>query len=133
LALASASCGRDLYPVSGKVTYQGAPAAGATVFFYRKGGNSMNEHLIMGIVQGDGTFELVCGSLGKGALPGDYDVLIQWKPVIGQGRGRPQRGPDTLRERFADRQHPRLQAKVEKKANHLPPFELADAEPLPKK
>jgi hypothetical protein len=27
----------------------------------------MNEHVIMGIVQDDGSFELVCGPLGKGA------------------------------------------------------------------
>src|SRR5450759_5243476 len=67
LALACASCGNknNIYPVLGKVTYKGSPAAGATVFFYRQGGDSMNEHLIMGIVQEDGSFELVCGSLGK--------------------------------------------------------------------
>src|SRR5271166_6081199 len=69
LVLACASCGNknNIYPVSGKVMYKGSPAAGATVFFCRKGGDTMNDHMVMGIVQGDGSFELVCGSLGKGA------------------------------------------------------------------
>jgi hypothetical protein len=128
LALICASCGNknNIYPVSGKVTYKGAPAAGATVFFHRQGGDSMNEHMMMGIVQEDGGFELVCGSLGKGAYPGDYDVLIEWKRVIGQSKGRPQHGPDKLKGRYADPKRPRLHAVVKAEANELPPFKLAD-------
>jgi hypothetical protein len=129
-ALACASCGNqnNIYPVSGKVMHQGAPATGAAVFFYRHGADSLNEHMIMGLVQEDGTFELVCGSLGKGAPPGEYDVLIEWKPASGQGRGRPERGPDKLEGRYADPKNPRLHAIVEAKANRLPPFELTAAE-----
>ena len=87
LALACASCGNqnNVYPVAGKVTYKGTPAAGAAVFFYRQGADPMNEHMVMGIVQADGSFELVCGSLGHGAPAGEYDVAIEWKQVSGQG------------------------------------------------
>jgi hypothetical protein len=128
LAQASASCGNknNLYSVSGKVTYKGAPAAGAAVFFRRQGGDPMNEHMIMGIVQEDGSFEVVCGSLGKGAPPGQYDVLIEWKRVTGQSKGSPQHGPDKLRGRYYDSQHPRLQAVVKAEPNSLPPFKLTD-------
>jgi hypothetical protein len=127
-ALTCASCGNqnNLYPVAGNVTYKGTPAAGATVFFYRRGADSMNEHMIMGLVKEDGIFELVCGSLGKGAPPGDYDVLIEWKPASGQGRGRPERGPDRLEGRYADLKNPLLHATIEAKANHLPPFDLTE-------
>lgn len=133
--LTCASCGNqnNLYPVSGNVTYMGAPAAGAAVFFYRRGADSMNEHMIMGLVKEDGSFELVCGSLGKGAPPGDYDVLIEWKPAAGQGRGRPERGPDKLEGRYADRGNPRLHATIEAKANRLPPFELTASETVREK
>ena len=95
LALACASCSNNnnIYPVSGKVTYKGSPAAGATVFFRRPGGDRMNDQMIMGIVQEDGCFELVCGSRGKGVPPGAYDVLIEWKRVSGQGKGHPQQKP----------------------------------------
>ncbi len=128
LALVCASCSNEsnLYPASGKVTYKGSPAAGAAVFFHRQGGDSMNDHMIMGIVQDDGSFQLVCGSLGKGAPPGEYDVLIEWKQVTGQSKGRPQHGPDKLKGRYADPQRPRLHATVEAKATNLPPFELTE-------
>jgi hypothetical protein len=125
LALWPVSCGSSaIYPVSGTVMYQGTPAAGATVFFQRQGAAPLNEHLIMGIVQEDGTFELVCGSLGKGAPPGDYDVLIEWKRVTGQSKGRPQHGPDKLKGRYADPAHPRLHVTIKAERNDLAPFEL---------
>jgi len=128
LALACASCGNknNIYPVSGKVTYKGSPASGATVFFHRQGGDAMNDHLIMGIVQEDGSFELVCGSLGKGAPPGEYDVLIEWKRVSGQSKGRPQRGADKLTGRYADPKHPRFHAVVNAERNDLGSFELTE-------
>jgi hypothetical protein len=128
IGLACASCAgsHSLYPVSGTVTYHGKPASGAVVFFQRPDRDRMNEHLIMGIVQEDGSYELVCGSLGKGAPPGKYDVLIEWKRGTGQRKGRPLHGPDQLKGRFADRKHPLLQATVEAKATNLLPFELTD-------
>ena len=48
LALACTSCrNNNHYPVSGKVTYHGSPASGATVYFRRQGGDAMNDHMIM--------------------------------------------------------------------------------------
>jgi hypothetical protein len=128
LALACASCANrnNIFPVSGKVTYKGSPATGAAVFFRRQGGDAMNDHMIMGIVQEDGYFELVCGSLGKGAPPGEYDVLIEWKRVSGQSKGRPQHGPDKLKGRYSDPKRPLLHATVEAKVTSLPPFELTE-------
>jgi hypothetical protein len=128
LVLACASCGHknNLYPVSGQVMYKGSPAAGATVFFCRKGGDTIKDHMIMGIVREDGSFELVCGSFGKGAPPGEYDVRIEWKQVSGQRKGRPQHGLDKLKGRFANQKHALLHATIDAKNNDLPPFELAN-------
>lgn len=86
----------------------------------------MNDHMIMAVVQEDGSFEVVCGSLGKGAPPGDYDVLIEWKPVSGQSKGRPQHGADFFRGRYADPKQPLFHATVEANTNQLAPFELTD-------
>jgi hypothetical protein len=108
------------------VTYKGSPASGATVFFYRQGGDSMNEHMIMGIVQEDGSFELVCGSLGKGAPCGEYDVVIEWKPVSGQSKGRPQHGPDKLKGRYADPKRPYFHVTIKAERNDLAPFNLTE-------
>jgi hypothetical protein len=128
LVLTCASCrNKDrIYPVSGKVTYKGSPASGAVVFFHRQGGDALNDRMIMGIVQEGGSFELVCGSLGKGAPPGEYDVLIEWKRVTGQGKGRPQTGPDKLKGRYADPKHPRIHATVKAERNVLAPFDLTE-------
>jgi hypothetical protein len=127
--LACASCGQKtngLYPVSGQVTLNGSPASGAGVFFHRTGADPRKEQMIMGIVQEDGSFELVCGSLGKGAPPGEYDVTIEWKEVSGQNKGRPRRSPDKLNGRYADPRNPRLRATVKQETNRLPPFDLTD-------
>jgi hypothetical protein len=77
------------------------------------------------IVQKDGSFEMVTGTVGLGAPAGDYDVLIEWKRVTGRGIRRPQAGPDLLQGRFADPRHPLFRAKIEAGPNKLPPFELA--------
>jgi hypothetical protein len=126
LALANSACGdqNKIYPVSGKVTYKGSPAEGATVFFHRQGGDPINDPMIMGIVLADGSFEIVCGSQGKGAPPGDYDVLIEWKRTLGQFKGGPQHGPDKLKGRYASPKQPQLHALVEAKPTVLPPFDL---------
>jgi hypothetical protein len=128
ISLASTSCGNsdNLYPVYGKVTYKGQPAAGAIVFFRRPSGASMNDHAIMGIVQDDGSFTLVCGSSVKGVPPGEYDVLIEWKQNLNQAKGLAQKGHDRLKGRYADPQHPQLHAVVRAETNNLDPFELTD-------
>jgi hypothetical protein len=141
LALAAAACGKTrIYPVSGKVTYRGEPAAGAAVFFHARGKEPIEQHTVMGIVGEDGTFELVCDALGKGAPPGEYDVVIQWtfqpalrtlegaqhKPASRQGKGLGGHMPDRLRGRYADPKRPLLHATVQAGKNNLPPFELTD-------
>jgi hypothetical protein len=126
LAMACTSCGNGLYPVSGKVLFKGQPAAGAAVFFSRQGGDPMKEPLIMGIVQDDGTFSLVSGAQGQGALPGEYDVLIEWKRHRHRARGVPQQSPDRLKGRYADPKRPALHATIKAQTNQLAPFELTD-------
>jgi hypothetical protein len=128
LGFACSACGNsdNLYPVSGTVTCKGKPAAGATVFLRRPGGNAMNDHAIMGIVQDDGSFSLVCGSSAKGVPPGEYDVLIEWKQNLGQAKGLAQKGKDRLKGRYADPNRPRLHAVVKAEANHMEPFELTE-------
>src|SRR5229473_5051661 len=106
LTLTCTSCGNGLYPVSGRVTYKGAPAVGATVFLQRQSGDSQNEHMIMGIVQQDGSFTLVCGPLGKGAPPGEYNVFIEWKRASHHAKGLSQKVPDKLQGRYADPKRP---------------------------
>lgn len=129
VALATTGCSKNehnLYPVSGKVLYDGLPAAGAAVFFYRQDANPLEEQMIMGVVRDDGSFELVCGPWGKGAPPGEYEVAIEWKPVVGLRGGNPTRSHDRLNGRYADLNHLRLHATICAKPNELPAFELTE-------
>jgi hypothetical protein len=87
----------------------------------------------MGIVQNDGSFEMVCGSLGMGAPPGEYDVMIEWKQATSQGKGVTQHAPDKLKGHYADPKRPLLHATVKAETNHLPPFELTNAVPFQKR
>jgi hypothetical protein len=115
-----------LYPVSGTVTYRGSPAAGATVFFQRRGVDPLRQQTIMGIVKPDGSFTVVYGDRGEGAPSGEYDVLIEWKPRTHQAKGLSPQVRDRLKGRYSDVRNPRLQAVVKAESNKLPPFELTD-------
>jgi hypothetical protein len=126
IAIACTSCSgeRTVYPVSGRVTVDGSPASGALVHFHRPGSDSMNDPMIMAVVQDDGSFDLVTGSLGPGAPPGSYDVLIVWTSPAPHSNGRPQHSPDKLKGKYADRAHPLLHALIKPESNHLAPFDL---------
>lgn len=116
----------NLFPVSGMVMVDGKPAPGATVFLRRVETDTVNDQTIMGIVQEDGSFELVCGSLGKGAPPGEYNFAIEWKQISGQRKGRPERGPDRLKGRYSNPKTSGLHATIEAGRNDLEPFELTN-------
>jgi hypothetical protein len=137
--------------VSGKVLYKGEPAAGATVYFHRSGGDGPASEIIpTGVVQDDGRF-WVASDEAYGAPAGTYDVLIEWldrpssskggatvKPAgldkggrktarapwrPGPSRVRP---PDRLKGRYLDIERPLVKAEVRPGTNTLAPFELTD-------
>jgi hypothetical protein len=146
-------CGRapGFYPVYGKVTYHGEPATGATVYFHRSAGEGVPlPSPPMGIVQDDGSFEVVSDQ-STGAPVGSYHVLVEWRakaPTSGavvkvsHTRSTDRRGsrsltprksrltrtmpPDRLNGRYFAIEHPLLKAEVRPESNTLPPFELVD-------
>lgn len=74
-----------VYPVSGVVTFQGKPLAGAIVMFKPKG----DSRAASGRTLNDGTFQLATsGAVRSGAMAGDYDVLIQ-KEIDVDTNGKP--------------------------------------------
>ena len=140
-AIAGCGDGAGLSPVSGKVLYKGEAASGAVVYFQRHGDVDPSHKLVpFGIVQEDGGFTLSSDSLGNGALPGTYTVLIEWRdgtrngvvPVKSKGqtnlvkRSRIHSGPDRLKGRYFDINKPLLKAEVKPGPNELTPFELTD-------
>jgi hypothetical protein len=107
-----------LYPVRGKVLYRGEPAVGAAVYFHRKDvADPLQEQTSQGIIGQDGAFELA-GANGKGALPGEYAVLIEWKDATRR------KAPDRFRGRYMNANSPPFTVEVKAEKNHLPPFDL---------
>ena len=142
LTLVGCGTGDGLYPVYGKVTYKGEPAVGATVSFFRQKPDPSHEEIPQAQVQDDGSFRLESGDRGRGASPGPYIVLVEWRqgPLrshrldkvrpsgqeITQGGKSVLRADDRLKGRYVDSAHPRLNAEVKAQTNNLPPFELTD-------
>ena len=144
LAVALGGCGEDngLYPAYGKVTYKGEPAVGAVVAFHRQGSDPSDGEVPRGEVQDDGSYRLESGDLGRGARPGTYSVLVEWRQgplrthrldtarTVGKAAARNGKpillADDRLHGRYFDPAHPRLNAEIKAETNTLPPFELTD-------
>jgi len=77
LAAGCAKSGDTLVPVSGHVTVDGKPAAGAAVVFHPADGNPNGTHPV-GQVDADGNFQLTTIRSGDGAAPGEYRVTLTW-------------------------------------------------------
>jgi hypothetical protein len=142
-AIVAGGCGSPagLVPVSGKVLYHGEPAAGAVVYFHRQAEpGSANAPIPYGIVEDDGTYSLETEGLGRGARPGTYAVLVEWRDTKGDGvtpvktrgnvklvkRSRLRSGPDRLKGRYFDAAKPLLHAEVAASSTQVPTFELTD-------
>lgn len=115
-----------LYPVSGKVLFNGAPAEGATVIFI-----PATEEMRLkktpapkARVQADGKFKLETYSTADGAPAGDYWVSITWVDELTPGDDPESFDPkDKLNGKY-DLDHSELKATVPEKAVEIPPFEL---------
>jgi hypothetical protein len=142
LASPCAGCGESngLYPVYGKVNFQGEPAAGAVLYLHRIGPDAAGGEVARGEVQSDGSFWIESGDQGAGAMPGQYAVLIEWRqgPLrthrvetarsVGQAASREGKplliADDRLNGRYFDVAHPRITAEVKAEKNTLPTIDL---------
>jgi hypothetical protein len=154
-ALAISSCDgttEGLAPVTGKVVCNGQPAAGAILFFHRQSGGPAPPTSVAGvipsaIVREDGAFTVESASLGRGAAPGQYTVLVQWpepgesaaaaagsktknalvkgKAVVVAKHDKQDALPaDRLKGRYADASKPRLTAEIKSRPTDLGTLEI---------
>jgi hypothetical protein len=128
LLVAPASCGGGprLYPVRGRVLYEGQPANGAIVFFHPLGESRPDDASgasarPMGKVGPDGWFELTTAERGKGAPPGRYAVTVVWKSRSPAGDDDEK---NLLPPRYMFPTGSQLIAEVKEGSNELPPFLL---------
>lgn len=67
-------CGKDIYPVKGRVTIDGKPVAKATVRFLPDNGQA--PRLAWGLTNQNGEFTMTTFKTDDGVLPGVYKVTI---------------------------------------------------------
>jgi len=123
LACSSSEGGPQVYPVSGEVFLNGAPAAGALVHFHPT--DDDERAAAFAVVQEDGSFELSTFGTNDGAEAGDYVVTLNWRDEE-KVDGEMINGPDRFHDRYSSRAKSNLHATVEPGENVVPRFDLKD-------
>jgi hypothetical protein len=101
-AVAALGCGREFAPVSGKVTLNGQPVAGATVVFQpiaREGSIDAGPGSV-GTTNDKGEYTLTADTGQKGAVVGKHRVMISSLGVKPGSEGGDQRGGPPLENRL---------------------------------
>ena len=127
-----AACSDDgrvkVHPVTGKVLYRGAPAAGAEVVFHSTLPRSEQKGLPIprGVAGEGGEFQLTSFNPNDGAPAGDYEVTVVWPEPPPAGSDPEAAGDpiDRLGGQFANPTTSGLKATVTAGNNELEPFAL---------
>ena len=120
------SRGAQPFPVHGKVTYQGKPAAGFQVVFNPATPPQTGPVFApSAIIDADGEYQLRSYEPGDGAPAGDYVVTFTWQQdVPGPDPGDAPKRIDRLKGRFGDARKSTFKVTVHEGENDLPPFNL---------
>lgn len=111
-----------VFPTTGRVVFEGRPAAGAFLTFHPKsdGGRTSPSTATAGT---DGAFSLTTETKDDGAPAGEYAVTVTWSPPVKRG-GELVAGPDLIPKRYGRVETTPLRATIAETANALEPFEI---------
>lgn len=129
-ALLLTGCGSgdqmDIYPVQGKVMFNGSPAEGATVVFLGTTEELRGKKapIPTGKVQSDGTFRLTSYEPDDGAPAGEYRVAITWFEELPEGVDPESFDPKDKMGGKYDAVNSELMARVPEEAVEIPTFDL---------
>ena len=102
--LTASGCGETrvpVYPVTGKVTFQGKPPVGARVVLHAANPSDIDDVAPSGAVQSDGSFVITAYEPGDGAPEGEYTATLQWFKLVGDAGGSAP-GPNVLPKKYAN-------------------------------
>jgi hypothetical protein len=97
----ASGCGEarvPVYPVTGKVTFQGKPPVGAQVVLHSVNPAAASDIAPSGTVKSDGSFAISAYDDADGAPQGEYVATVQWFKIIPEQGGR---GPNVLPAKYA--------------------------------
>jgi hypothetical protein len=133
VSLSCSSCSgkktQPVFPVHGKVFFQGEPAAGALVVFHSTKHSEEGEEVPRAVVEADGSFSVTTYTARDGAPAGDYAVSITWKMKTVKpqsGKRPPKKIATNFPERYQDPKTSGLVVHVQDGSNELRPFEITD-------
>jgi hypothetical protein len=119
-----------VYPVQGKVTFNGQPIAGAFLMFHPidklpQGSSTMLPRARTGE---DGSFGVSTYAVTDGAPAGRYRVTVSWKGTDEASFSQEQRDelPERLPTIYQTKRTTRLWAEVKEEDNVLPTYEISD-------
>ncbi len=118
---------RPVFPVSGKVTYQGKPTVDALITFHPQNDSDPTSRPLMTRVAADGSYKLYTYEMDDGAPAGQYVVTVTWiKESDNQNAPKEDLRPakNLVPDRFADAKTSPLNAQVKEQPNDFS-FELA--------
>jgi hypothetical protein len=112
-----------VFPVTGRVTYQGKPAAGAQVFLNAVRANEIDDVSANATVKDDGTFAITTYEQGDGAPDGDYVVTVQWFKLVTNDGGSGA-GPNVLPKEYASPSTSPVKVSVKGSPTDIPPIAI---------
>ena len=99
LAVCCSACGntrKPVYPVQGKVVYNGKAVPQALVVFHPVGGTTKDAARPSAHTDNEGQFTLTTYVSNDGAPLGEYVVTVHWTPLVKTREGDLTPGPDKL-------------------------------------
>lgn len=121
----AAGCSREtrvpVFPVTGKVQFQGKSPAGEIVVLNPVGATSNLDVLPTGTVKDDGSFTLTAYEPDDGAPAGNYVATIQWYKVTKEAGGP---GPNVLPKTYSSPKTSPVKVNVESGPVQIPPIAI---------
>lgn len=123
MAVAFVGCSKSesrlpVHPVTGQVTFNGKPAAGAAVVFHPK--NTATNPTAQAKADAQGNFNLTTYQAGDGAAPGEYAVTVELRPTVTVEGGELGLGQNILPPQYSSPKTTRISVNVAEGVNSVP-------------
>jgi hypothetical protein len=112
-----------VFPVSGKVTYQGKVPVGAQIILHPVKYTGPDSVTPVGTVLDDGSFKVTAYDPGDGAPQGDYVATVQWFKITKDAGGP---GPNVIPKKYTDPKTSPIKVTVSGGPTEIPPITIAN-------
>ncbi len=115
----------SVYPVSGRVEVRGEAPVGALIVFHPKAPTVGKDEVPKPLarVKADGSFQATTFREGDGAPAGDYDLTLEWQPLVTVG-GETKAGPNVIPAEYTRPESTPIHASVKSGATSIEPIKI---------